>query len=205
MQALLSLSSYVHSIDAPSCFPARLPNRSIAEMILRRFTASLVDALASGREAWGKEQGGRQASFFDMKFLRRLLTLWTSDWDGLSDLDELIKQLEVGSLLNCIYGAGYAFTPTLPQVSTKVRSDNEASVIEQHVLRTQILLAPLLPPVPQKALTHPNKSSTKDTRTESLLLFGIPAVEQTAQPVMDLVKPGPRFGSLLVGSTTVAR
>jgi conserved oligomeric Golgi complex subunit 1 len=98
--------------------------------------------------------------------------------------------------------------PTLSQVSSnssKERPDNEASVIEQHLLRTQILLAPLLPPVPLKRLTHPNKSSTKDTRTESLLLFGIPAVEQTAQPVMDLVKPGPRFGSLLVGSTTVAR
>jgi conserved oligomeric Golgi complex subunit 1 len=204
MQALLSLSSYVHSIDAPSGFPTRSSNSSIAEMSLRRFTASLVDALASGREAWGKEQRGRQASSFDMKFLRRLLTLWTSDWDGLSDLDELIKQLEVGSLLNSIYDAGSAFTPILPQVNSKVRPD-EASVIEQHVLRTQILLAPLLPPVLPKPLTHPNKSSTKDTRTESLLLFGIPAVEQTAQPVMDLVKPGPRFGSLLVGSTTVAR
>jgi conserved oligomeric Golgi complex subunit 1 len=101
----------------------------------------------------------------------------------------------------CIY-------PQCPQPSSnsKERPDNdEASLVEQHVLRTQILLAPLLPPVPLQPPTHSKKSSTKDMRTESLLLLGIPAVEQTAQPVMDLVKPGPRFGSLLVGSTTVAR
>ena len=52
---------------------------------------------------------------------------------------------------------------------------------------------------------NPSKSSAKDTRTESLLLFGVPPAEQATQPVMDLVKPGPRFGSLLVGSTLVAR
>ncbi len=75
------------------------------------------------------------------------------------------------------------------------------AVIGQHLLRTQILLAPLLPPVASKIPTRSNKSSTKDTRTESLLQFGVPAVEQTAQPVMDLAKPGPRFGSLLVGRT----
>ena len=103
---------------------------------------------------------------------------------------------------------GYGFTPESPQSSanSKERPDgDEEPLIEQHIQRTQILLAPLLPPIPPQSLMHPNKSSTKDTRTESLLLFGVPAVEQTAQPVMDLVKPGPRFGSLLVGSTAVTR
>ncbi|KAI0257190.1 hypothetical protein BJV78DRAFT_1277757 [Lactifluus subvellereus] len=185
MQALLSLSSYVHPIDALSN-PARSQNRSIAEITLRHFTVSLIDALASGQTS-EKEQRGPQANVFDMKFLRRLLTLWTSDWDGLSELDQFIEQLQSSS------------------TNSKERPDDEESLIEQHILRTQILLAPLLPPIPPQPPTHPNKSSTKDTRTESLLLFGVPAVGQTAQPVMDLVKPGPRFGSLLVGSTAVAR
>jgi hypothetical protein len=94
MQALLSLSSYVHSIDAPSN-PTRLQNRSIAEMTLRHFTASFVDASASGNEVWEKGQCRPQASVLDMKFLRRLLTLWASDWDGLSELDKLVEQLQV--------------------------------------------------------------------------------------------------------------
>ena len=103
----------------------------------------------------------------------------------------------------------YDIGVTLPQtaqssiVSEKFPND-DAVLIEQHLLRTQVLLAPLLP-LSSQPPTHLTKSSTKpstkDTRTESLLQFGIPAVEQTAQPVMDLAKPGPRFGSLLVGNT----
>jgi hypothetical protein len=110
MQALLSLSSYVHSIDAPSN-PARLQNRSIAEMTLRHFTSSLVDALAPGHETWEKEHRNPQASVFDMKFLRRLLTLWTPDWDGLSDLDKLIEQLQVRSLLRSMYDVDMHLPP----------------------------------------------------------------------------------------------
>src|SRR5580692_10812902 len=93
----------------------------------------------------------------------------------------------------------YDMDVTLPQtaqssgVSEKLPND-DAVLIEQHLLRTQVLLAPLLPPISSRPPTHLTKSSTKDTRTESLLQFGVPAIEQTAQPVMDLAKPGPRFG-----------
>lgn len=104
MQALLALSSYVHTIDELSN-PARPQNRSIAEMTLRHFTISIVDALASGRghQTSEKEQRGPQANVFDMKFLRRLLILWTSDWDGISDLNRFIERLEVRSLLKSMY------------------------------------------------------------------------------------------------------
>ena len=87
---------------------------------------------------------------------------------------------------------------------SKNQPNDDVALIEQHLLRTQVLLAPLLPLVVPDSLPplHPNKaSSTKDTRTESLLQFGVPVIEQTAQPVMDLAKPGPRFGSLLKGSS----
>ena len=100
-----------------------------------------------------------------------------------------------------IYDIDISLPQTLQSFSNSEKPPNDGAVIEQHLLRTQILLAPLLPPVASKIPTRPNKSSTKDTRTESLLQFGVPAVEQTARPVMDLAKPGPRFGSLLVGST----
>jgi len=145
-----------------------------------RFTASLVDVWATDCQASG-DQHDSQVKVWDLRFLRWLVTLWTTDWDGLAELDQLIQKLQ--------------------SFSNSEKPPNDGAVIEQHLLRTQILLAPLLPPVASKIPTRPNKSSTKDTRTESLLQFGVPAVEQTAQPVMDLAKPGPRFGSLLVGST----
>ncbi|KAI0308156.1 hypothetical protein B0F90DRAFT_129062 [Multifurca ochricompacta] len=50
MQALLSLSSSVHSIEA-SANPIRLRSRSIAEITLRHFTASLTNAVTPDRGA----------------------------------------------------------------------------------------------------------------------------------------------------------
>jgi hypothetical protein len=95
MQALLSLSSYLHSIDAPSS-PARLQNPNIAVTTLEHFTASLVNAFATDRQDSG-EQRDRRAKIWDLRFLRQLLTLWSTDWDGLSELDQLIEELQVRS------------------------------------------------------------------------------------------------------------
>jgi hypothetical protein len=114
MQALLSLSSYVHTIDELSN-PARPQNRSIAEMTLRHFTVSIVDVLASGRghQTSEKEQRGPQANVFDLKFLRRLLTSWKSDWDGISDLNKFIEQLQVRSLPKSMYDMDMDLPPNL--------------------------------------------------------------------------------------------
>ena len=192
MHALLSLSSYVHSVETPSNSTTGKHKHGIAETVIRHFVASLVEA--------SEELRGARANIWDLKFLRRLLALWTSDWEGLSKLDILIEQVQVcGSSETMI--RIYVHQSQLSSSPT----DNEESLLEQHILRTQILLAPLLPPAPSQPPKNPSKSSAKDTRTESLLLFGVPPAEQATQPVMDLVKPGPRFGSLLVGSTPVAR
>lgn len=166
MHALLSLSSYVHSVETPSSTTTGKHKHGIAETVIRHFVASLVDTLAAGYEV--EDPSGTQTNIWDLKFLRRLLALWTSD--GLLKLDKLIEQVQSSS------------SPT----------GGEDSLLDQHVLRTQILLAPLLPPAPSHPPTNPSKSSAKDTRTESLLLFGVPPAEQATQPVMDLVKPGPR-------------
>jgi len=174
MQALLSLSSHVQSVESPSN-PSRLQNPNITMTTLGHFTTSLVDVLAKAQQASG-EQRDQRAQVADLRFLRRLMTLWTAKWVGLSELDQLIENLQSSSV-------------------SKNQPNDNAALIEQHLLRTQVLLAPLLPPVVpvSRPPLHPNKtSSTKDTRTESLLQFGVPTVEQTAQSVMDLAKPGPR-------------
>jgi hypothetical protein len=93
MQALLSLTSYLHSVDTPSN-PSRFksPN-NIALTTLRRFTASLIEVLATSHHASGGQRDS-QANW-DLRFLRRLLTLWTTNWHGLSELDQLIEKLQV--------------------------------------------------------------------------------------------------------------
>ncbi len=94
MHALLSLSSYVHSVETPSSSTTGKRKHGIAETVIRHFVTSLVDALTAGYEA-SEELRGAQANIWDLKFLRRLLALWTSDWDGLLKLDKLIEQVRV--------------------------------------------------------------------------------------------------------------
>ena len=95
MQALLSLSSHVQSVEAPSN-PSRLQNPNIAMTTLGHFTTSLVDALTNTRQALG-EQRDHRAQVCDLRFLRRLMTLWAAEWDSLSELDQLIEDLKVCS------------------------------------------------------------------------------------------------------------
>ena len=91
MQALLSLSSYVQSVEAPS-----KQNPNIAKTTLEHFTITLVDAFAKFRQASG-EQRDHRTEVGDLRFLRRLITLWTAEWDSLSELDQLIEELQVCS------------------------------------------------------------------------------------------------------------
>ena len=95
MQALLSLSSHVQSVEAPSN-PSRLQNPNIAMTTLGHFTTSLVNVLTKNRQVLREQR----AQICDLRFLRRLMTLWTAEWDSLSELDQLIKNLQVCSSTN---------------------------------------------------------------------------------------------------------
>lgn len=95
MQALLSLSSHVQSVEAPSN-PSRLQNPNIVMTTLGHFTTSLVHVLTKNRQALG-EQRDHRAQVCDLRFLRRLMTLWATEWDSLSEMDQLIENLQVCS------------------------------------------------------------------------------------------------------------
>lgn len=97
MRALLSLSSYVYSVETPSSSSTGKHKHGIAETVVKHFVASLVDTLATGYEA-SDGPNDTQANIWDLRFLRRLLALWRSD--GLSKLDELIEQVQVSSSLD---------------------------------------------------------------------------------------------------------
>ncbi|THH13587.1 hypothetical protein EW146_g6653 [Bondarzewia mesenterica] len=115
---------------------------------------------------------------WDLKFLRKLSELWGSEWREIAALlDHEITRLSQSEIIG----------------------DHLDDSLSEDILRTQLLLAPLLPP----PLPPTDKPKNKDRKPSPLLQFGIPVVEQQVQPPMDLVKPGPRFGQLLVGSTAV--
>ena len=72
---------------------------------------------------------------------------------------------------------------------------------EGYLARTQILLAGLLPS--RRLPSVGPASSFKSEKPSNLLLYGVPAVEQQFEPALELVKPPPRFGLLLVGGASV--
>ena len=106
MQALLSLSSHVQSVEAPSN-PSRLQNPNITMTTLGHFTTSLVDVLTKTRPG---ERCDNRAEVCDLRFLRRLMTLWTAEWDRLSELDRLIENLQV-----CCSSENYDMNKSLPR------------------------------------------------------------------------------------------
>jgi conserved oligomeric Golgi complex subunit 1 len=59
--------------------------------------------------------------------------------------------------------------------------------------RTQLLFSGLLP-----------QRGTGDEKSSSLLPFGTPALERPFTAAMELAKPSPRFGLLLVSSSNKA-
>ena len=109
MHALLSLSSHIHSVETPPNSSTGKHKNGIAETVVRHFVVSLVDTLAPRYET-SEELSYAQANIWDLKFLRRLLALWTSDWDGLSKLDKLIEQIRVCSLPETVIRI-YVHTP----------------------------------------------------------------------------------------------
>ncbi len=63
---------------------------------LGHFASSLVNALMKAQQT-SREQRDYRGTVCDLRFLRRLITLWTVEWDSLSELDQLTERLQVCS------------------------------------------------------------------------------------------------------------
>ena len=81
------------------------------------------------------------------------------------------------------------------------QSDLNASA-QEYLSRTQILLAGLLPSQLRRD-PETTEVTTKAGKPSNLLLYGTPVVETKFEPALELVKPPPRFGLLLVGGAAV--
>ncbi|TFY70549.1 hypothetical protein EVG20_g2465 [Dentipellis fragilis] len=174
IQALLSLSRSLQNLGMMN---EPLGRTDLVDSCLRHFVSTVLDAVTTKQ---ADLQGAAPLAICsDLKFLRKLAELWGPEWTKLSvSLDAKATQL---------YAESQSTTPSNHTPDDTPWDD---------VLRTQLLLAPLLPPnIPKKA--------GKDGKLSTLLPLGAPVVEQKVQPAMELVKPAPRFGLLLVGSSAV--
>ncbi|KAH9898216.1 hypothetical protein C8Q73DRAFT_788419 [Cubamyces lactineus] len=116
---------------------------------------------------------------WDLSFLRQLVASWGPDARTLLEqIDAIVTKLRNG------------VDPQMPS-----QSDFDASA-QEYLTKTQVLLAALLP-------SHPIHTTAKGDKPSSLLFLGFPAAEQGFEPALQLVKPPPRFGLLLVGGAAL--
>ncbi|KAI0045223.1 hypothetical protein FA95DRAFT_1495802 [Auriscalpium vulgare] len=173
MEALLAVSNSVQTVATST----RIRPWSLAELVLRDFISSLLDELD---DTTVDSERQRASLLWDVKLLHELAGLWGPEWSKVSSRLKATAA-QFGQETN----------------GSANHSPNHSGV-SAFLTRTQVLLAPILPPTPPTSL--PEK---KDARPEGLLHLGAPVVDSQVQPAMELVKPGPRFGLLLVGSTSI--
>jgi hypothetical protein len=120
----------------------------------------------------------------DLAFLRTVVDLWG---DSLEDVSRLLekKSAQVGMNVSILYFSTYFGLFGLQLQSTFNMNTSE------HLARTQILLAALLPQSSMSSITENDQRAT-------LLPFGNPASETQFQSAVEVVKPSARFGLLLV-------
>ncbi|KAI0719966.1 hypothetical protein C8T65DRAFT_634464 [Cerioporus squamosus] len=179
LQALLSLSSEMQSLGV--CLEDdRRQHR--AGSTLRRFIATYLARIQS--EPSQLPLSDLQV-LCDLAFLQRLNDYWGNDITGVSEqLDACIARR----------------SELIADDNTPSQSDL-INAARDYLSRTQILLAGLMPSRHLPS-SHP-ALPTKSEKPSSLLLYGTPSVEQRFEPAVELVKPPPRFGLLLVGGGTV--
>ncbi|KAI0962021.1 hypothetical protein AcV7_000961 [Taiwanofungus camphoratus] len=177
MQALFSLSTSMQelgvNIDPTQC-------RRLVWPTFRSFV-NKVQEYINGEVTYQRERYLQY--LWDLTFLRVLARLWgvesTQDVQSLDmPLSRITKKL-------------------IAEGTDQSQLDMDKS-LSDYLARTQILLSHILP---QCAISLPAQGKTE--RSASLLHHGLPVVEQQYQPAVEVVKPSPRFGLLLVDNTPV--
>ncbi|KAF8807829.1 hypothetical protein BYT27DRAFT_7189922 [Phlegmacium glaucopus] len=126
--------------------------------------------------------------------LRLLITSWINEgWENYGN--QALHDLAFLRKIADAYGSEWEDISALlagklkANASDSTDHENIESCASEYLARTQTLFSGLLP-------------SLSETAPESQLLqFGVPSTRQNYHSVLDLAKPSPRFGMLLVGNT----
>ncbi|OCH94676.1 hypothetical protein OBBRIDRAFT_74206 [Obba rivulosa] len=171
MHALFTMCASIQQLGISSQIERQ---RRIAEGCFRCFLTRALQEL--------RARSGDVQTYWDLLFLRQLVRIWGDDATDINppsldkDIEHSREHLDArkidSSALDC-----------------------EGSIAD-YLSRTQVLLAPLLPPsVYSLAASVP---PGKVEKLPALLHHGQPVVEQNFLPVMDLMKPPQRFGMLRI-------
>jgi hypothetical protein len=182
-QSLLSLINSVSRLGLPH---HALGKYHIPEGLLRGLSHKLSSI---------DETPGRQQRSWDLAFLQRLSK--TFEVKVVANGNHVVSaDLEVNSATISKHLMCHQSYETAPSSQT---SDTYSESILGQLIRWQLFLGPLLGPHVSDSLTStPKNASTKATST-CLLPFGVPSAQEDFTPVVEVVKPGPRFGTLLLG------
>lgn len=189
MRSLVSLSASIQRLGITRD-ASRLGH--IASDALSLFVAALLESADGQSPGW---KASEKQALCDLLLLRVLGTLWVNGWaETFILIDEKVARLQRKVYLFCL--TGILSTQTLQLQLEDIIS--LTSSVKEYFLRTQVLLAPLLP-LPKLTATSPAKDNREKFTT--LLSFGMPTLEVQLQPALELAKPSSRFGLLLIGSS----
>lgn len=148
----------------------------IVQDTLRQLINSLVEEHFDALE---------EQAIHDLAFLRKLSGLFGARWADISSLldgklKSAVSKFHRHDLQPCLI-------PFKVPDDAKLREVNDTA--SEHFARTQTMFFLLLPLPPTLGFDTP------------LLQFGVPSVGQNFSSAIDIAKPSPRFGMLLVGKT----
>ncbi|KAI0778364.1 hypothetical protein BD413DRAFT_465008 [Trametes elegans] len=175
-EALLLLSGDMQQLGV--CLDDDHRRRQVGSTV-QQFIGAFVERLErDGSEVYSDDLN----ILWDLSFLQQLVRSWGPDASDASQrIDASIARWR-------------------EHVDAEVPSQADIITSTQEYLhKTQILLAGLLPPRPLAG----SEPLPKTDKPSSLLLFGVPGAEQGFEPAVELVKPPPRFGLLLVGGAAL--
>lgn len=173
--------------------------RQRAGSVLHRFCAVYISRLpldASGPE-------GHHQTLWDLTLLEKLALAWGNETSETSEriATSISSRRHVSRGRSNVPNSSFILRQIMTNVKAVPQSDIAASA-QEYLLRTQILLAGLLPSLALQSI-EPIEPTRKTQKSPTLLLYGTPAVEARFEPALELVKPPPRLGLLHVGAATV--
>ena len=156
----------------------------------------VVELLKSSKSRSAEWMMGHTQVLWDLLLLEFLGGLWNDGWaNTFRLLKESMVPLQKQVNLVPIHALNHADGNQSPPDEITALKD----AVKDFFSRSQLLLAPLLPPPQLTSSNWPQKDHRE--KFGALLAFGVPATEVKLHTALELAKPSSRFGLLLVGNS----
>ncbi|KAF8526448.1 hypothetical protein JB92DRAFT_1113946 [Gautieria morchelliformis] len=186
IKAFLSLMS---SLDRLGLSRSALVTKGVTKQVMQDFQTAVAQKVTATTSDWRRDE---VQLLWDLTFLRQLSDVPPK---GITEAEDAISRKLTHSHERSVVSK---------DIVLKLQGHIDHS-INEYLPRAQILLAPLLNfSTLRKSTANGNAEvPTTAVKPASLLPLGVPKTDQDFRPAVETVKPSPRFGLLLVGSTSV--